>query len=111
MPETHRWKVGKTELVERPVLAGLRRSYVNVDENTTSAKRTACEQLPSALSPQTGRQPDFIDQLLNCKRPAAYGARSKVLAAAEELYGVGSREAKAVQCAYAVIKVGADIAE
>ncbi|WP_426103944.1 M4 family metallopeptidase [Massilia sp. TSP1-1-2] len=38
-------------------------------------------------------------------------ARTKVLAAAQELYGVGSREAKAVQRAYAAINVGADIAE
>ncbi|WP_028102584.1 M4 family metallopeptidase [Pseudoduganella violaceinigra] len=38
-------------------------------------------------------------------------ARTKVLAAAQELYGVGSREAKAVQRAYAAINVGADVAE
>ncbi|WP_426207608.1 M4 family metallopeptidase [Massilia sp. TWP1-3-3] len=36
-------------------------------------------------------------------------ARNKVLAAAQELYGVGSPEAKAVQRAYAAINVGADI--
>ena len=38
-------------------------------------------------------------------------ARNKVLAAAQELYGVGSKEAKAVQRAYAAINVGSDIAE
>ncbi|QYF94287.1 M4 family metallopeptidase [Massilia sp. PAMC28688] len=38
-------------------------------------------------------------------------ARSKVLAAAQELYGVGSREAIAVQRAYAAINVGLDVAE
>ena len=39
------------------------------------------------------------------------GARARVLAAAEEMYGVGSREAKAVQRAYAAINVGLDVAE
>jgi Zn-dependent metalloprotease len=38
-------------------------------------------------------------------------ARTKVLAAAQELYGVNSKEAKAVQRAYAAINVGADVAE
>lgn len=38
-------------------------------------------------------------------------ARLKVLAAAQELYGVNSVEAKAVQRAYAAINVGTDIAE
>jgi Zn-dependent metalloprotease len=38
-------------------------------------------------------------------------ARNKVLAAAQELYGVGSKEAIAVQRAYAAINVGADIDE
>jgi Zn-dependent metalloprotease len=38
-------------------------------------------------------------------------ARLKVLAAAQELYGVNSAEAKAVQRAYAAINVGTDIAE
>ena len=38
-------------------------------------------------------------------------ARAKVLASAQELYGVGSAEAKAVQRAYAAINVGTDIAE
>jgi Zn-dependent metalloprotease len=38
-------------------------------------------------------------------------ARSKVLLAAQELYGVGSKEATAVQRAYAAINVGADVAE
>ena len=38
-------------------------------------------------------------------------ARLKVLAAAQELYGVNSAEAKAVQRAYAAINVGADVAE
>ncbi|MFC6519928.1 M4 family metallopeptidase [Undibacterium arcticum] len=38
-------------------------------------------------------------------------ARSKVLAAAQELYGVGSKEAIAVQRAYAAINVGTDIDE
>jgi len=38
-------------------------------------------------------------------------ARNKVLAAAQELYGVNSSEAKAVQRAYAAINVGTDIAE
>jgi Zn-dependent metalloprotease len=38
-------------------------------------------------------------------------ARTKVLAAAQELYGVGSREAIAVQRAYAAINVGTDVAE
>ena len=38
-------------------------------------------------------------------------ARSKVLAAAQELYGVGSKEAIAVQRAYAAINVGTDVAE
>ena len=38
-------------------------------------------------------------------------ARLKVLAAAQELYGVGSVEAKAVTRAYAAINVGLDIAE
>ncbi|MES2018312.1 MAG: M4 family metallopeptidase [Pseudomonadota bacterium] len=38
-------------------------------------------------------------------------ARTKVLAAAQELYGVGSVEAKAVTRAYAAINVGLDIAE
>ncbi|SFV06227.1 M4 family metallopeptidase [Pseudoduganella namucuonensis] len=38
-------------------------------------------------------------------------ARLKVLAAAQELYGVNSAEAKAVQRAYAAINVGSDIAE
>ena len=38
-------------------------------------------------------------------------ARNKVLLAAQELYGVGSKEAKAVQRAYAAINVGTDIAE
>jgi Zn-dependent metalloprotease len=38
-------------------------------------------------------------------------ARLKVIAAAQELYGVGGAEDKAVQRAYAAINVGADIAE
>ncbi|KQV47835.1 M4 family metallopeptidase [Duganella sp. Root336D2] len=38
-------------------------------------------------------------------------ARLKVLAAAQELYGANSAEAKAVQRAYAAINVGADVAE
>ncbi|SHN27374.1 Zn-dependent metalloprotease [Duganella sacchari] len=38
-------------------------------------------------------------------------ARTKVLAAAQELYGVGSKEAIAVQRAYAAINVGTDIDE
>jgi Zn-dependent metalloprotease len=38
-------------------------------------------------------------------------ARSKVLLAAQELYGVGSKEATAVQRAYAAINVGTDVAE
>jgi Zn-dependent metalloprotease len=38
-------------------------------------------------------------------------ARLKVIASAQELYGVGSVEDKAVQRAYAAINVGADIAE
>jgi Zn-dependent metalloprotease len=38
-------------------------------------------------------------------------ARAKVLLAAQELYGVGSKEATAVQRAYAAINVGADVAE
>jgi Zn-dependent metalloprotease len=38
-------------------------------------------------------------------------ARNKVLAAAQELYGAGSKEAIAVQRAYAAINVGADIDE
>ncbi len=38
-------------------------------------------------------------------------ARSKVLAAAQELYGPDSREATAVQRAYAAINVGADVDE
>ncbi|MGZ3181450.1 MAG: M4 family metallopeptidase [Telluria sp.] len=38
-------------------------------------------------------------------------ARKKVLAAAEELYGKGSREAVAVQRAYAAINVGSDVGE
>jgi len=38
-------------------------------------------------------------------------ARAKVLLAAQELYGVGSREAVAVQRAYAAINVGADVDE
>src|SRR5207244_3097481 len=38
-------------------------------------------------------------------------ARSKVLAAAQELYGVNSKEAIAVQRAYAAINVGADVDE
>ena len=38
-------------------------------------------------------------------------ARLKVIAAAQELYGVGSKEDKAVQRAYAAINVGADVAE
>ena len=38
-------------------------------------------------------------------------ARTKVLQAANELYGVGSRESIAVQRAYAAINVGTDVAE
>jgi hypothetical protein len=38
-------------------------------------------------------------------------ARNKVLQAAQELYGAGSKEAVAVQRAYAAINVGADIDE
>ena len=38
-------------------------------------------------------------------------ARLKVIASAQELYGVGSREEKAVRRAYAAINVGADVAE
>ena len=38
-------------------------------------------------------------------------ARNKVLAAAEELYGVGSKEATAVKRAYAAINVGTDVPE
>ncbi|WLI89148.1 M4 family metallopeptidase [Massilia sp. R2A-15] len=38
-------------------------------------------------------------------------ARNKVLQSAQELYGVGSREAVAVQRAYAAINVGADVDE
>ncbi|MYM91084.1 M4 family peptidase [Rugamonas sp. FT82W] len=38
-------------------------------------------------------------------------ARSKVLASAQELYGAGSKEAIAVQRAYAAINVGADVDE
>ena len=38
-------------------------------------------------------------------------ARAKVLLAAQELYGTGSKEAIAVQRAYAAINVGADVAE
>ena len=39
------------------------------------------------------------------------GARTLMVAAAEELYGPGSAESKAVQRAYAAINVGTDIAE
>jgi Zn-dependent metalloprotease len=39
------------------------------------------------------------------------GARTKMLEAAQELYGKDSREAIAVQRAYAAINVGADVAE
>ncbi|QNA87689.1 M4 family metallopeptidase [Massilia sp. Dwa41.01b] len=38
-------------------------------------------------------------------------ARAKMIAAATELYGAGSKEAKAVTRAYAAINVGADVAE
>jgi Zn-dependent metalloprotease len=38
-------------------------------------------------------------------------ARTKVIAAADELYGAGSKESIAVTRAYAAINVGADIAE
>jgi len=38
-------------------------------------------------------------------------ARTAAIAAAQELYGVGSMEAKAVMRAYAAINVGADVAE
>jgi Zn-dependent metalloprotease len=38
-------------------------------------------------------------------------ARTKVQQAAQELYGVGSAEDKAVQRAYAAITVGTDVAE
>jgi Zn-dependent metalloprotease len=38
-------------------------------------------------------------------------ARLKVIAAAQDLYGLGSKEYKAVQRAYAAINVGADVAE
>ncbi|MES2151204.1 MAG: M4 family metallopeptidase [Pseudomonadota bacterium] len=38
-------------------------------------------------------------------------ARNKMLASARQLYGAGSREAVAVQRAYAAINVGADLAE
>ena len=38
-------------------------------------------------------------------------ARSKMIAAATELYGAGSKEVKAVTRAYAAINVGSDIAE
>jgi Zn-dependent metalloprotease len=38
-------------------------------------------------------------------------ARAKMIAAAQELYGMGSREALAVQRAYAAINVGADVDE
>jgi Zn-dependent metalloprotease len=38
-------------------------------------------------------------------------ARNAVVAAAQELYGVGSVEAKAAMRAYAAINVGADVAE
>ena len=38
-------------------------------------------------------------------------ARAKMVAAAQELYGVGGKEDKAVQRAYAAINVGADIDE
>ena len=38
-------------------------------------------------------------------------ARAKMVASAQELYGVGSKEDKAVQRAYAAINVGADIDE
>ena len=38
-------------------------------------------------------------------------ARAKVLLSAQELYGVGSKEATAVQRAYAAINVGTDVAE
>jgi len=38
-------------------------------------------------------------------------ARTAAIAAAQELYGVGSKEAKAVMRAYAAINVGADVAE
>lgn len=37
-------------------------------------------------------------------------ARTRVLLAAEEMYGVGSREAKAVKRAYAAVNVGLDVA-
>jgi zinc metalloprotease ZmpA len=38
-------------------------------------------------------------------------ARAKMIAAAQELYGMDSREAVAVQRAYAAINVGADVDE
>ncbi|MDB5915983.1 MAG: uncharacterized protein JWR40_2437, partial [Massilia sp.] len=38
-------------------------------------------------------------------------ARAKMIAAAQELYGVGGKEDKTVQRAYAAINVGADIDE
>jgi Zn-dependent metalloprotease len=38
-------------------------------------------------------------------------ARAKMIQSAQELYGVGSKEDKAVQRAYAAINVGADIDE
>jgi Zn-dependent metalloprotease len=38
-------------------------------------------------------------------------ARSKMVVAAQELYGIGSKEAKAVERAYAAINVGSDVDE
>lgn len=94
-------------LVKTRAVAGERRVY---HDTIVSAKRGLIREQWDAADPCRYRRhrqphPDHTSA-------TSYAtARNKVLASAQELYGVGSREAKAVQRAYAAINVRADIAE
>jgi len=87
-------------------------SNATTTSNTYSAYLT---QLPKAM---TGIGSDKAYRIwfraLTTKFTASTNyadARAKVLLAAQELYGAGSKEATAVQRAYAAINVGPDVAE
>ena len=92
--------------------------FLSQGSNSTSTSNYYSQYLNKAPLAMTGIGSDKAFRIwfkaLTTKFTASTNyadARTKVLAAANELYGVGSKEAIAVQRAYAAINVGADVAE
>jgi hypothetical protein len=92
--------------------------FLSQGSNSTSSSNYYSQYLTKAPLAMTGIGSDKAMRIwfkaLTTKFTASTNyadARSKVLAAANELYGVGSKESIAVQRAYAAINVGTDVAE